>query len=53
MTRDQFRDFASKKQYMDVIPNRLLQPTFVKDDLQFPEDPLGQNGPTLDMFLKF
>ena len=53
VSRDKFREFADKKEYKVVIPNRLLQPTFVKDDLLFPEDPLGRNGPTLDMFLKY
>lgn len=54
VTRDNYREFVSEKdEYRQVITNRLLQPTFVGDDLMFPSDPLGRNGPNLDQFLKF
>ena len=58
VTRDQFRDLTGKKKEWDeVIRNRLLAPFFAKDGqedfLQWPDDPLGPSGPTLDDFLRF
>ena len=42
-----------KAAWLEVVQKRILMPTFVGDDLMFPHDPLGRNGPTLDAFLKF
>ena len=58
VTRDQFRDLTGKKREWDeVIKNRLLAPFFDKDGgeefIQWPNDPLGPWGPTLDEFLRF
>ena len=58
VTRDQFRDLAGKKKEWDeVIRNRLLAPFFAEDGqedfIQWPNDPLGRSGPTLDQFLRF
>ena len=55
VTRDNYRDHVNQKPEWDkVIGERILMPTFVvKDDLVWPEDPLGRNGPRLDDFLKF
>jgi len=33
--------------------NRLIQPTFIKDQLILPLDPLGDQGPELDQVLRF
>ena len=54
VTRDNYRDLANKKPEWDlVIKERILMPTFVGDDIMWPHDPLGRNGPSLDEFLKF
>ena len=54
VTLDNFRDHAYQKPEWDVvIRDRILMPTFVGDDIQWPEDPLGRNGPRLDDFLRF
>ena len=54
VTRDNYRDHANQKPEWDaVIRDRILMPTFVGDDIQWPEDPLGRNGPRLDNFLRF
>jgi len=54
ITRDNYRDLAREKAaWLEVVQKRILMPTFVGDDLMFPHDPLGRNGPTLDRFLKF
>lgn len=34
------------------VPNRLLQFTFVEDHFMIPDDPLGRDGPYIDMFLR-
>jgi len=51
VSSDQFRDLKTKPEWRDVINNRRLQPTFVKDTIMFPQDPLGRDGPTLDEVL--
>ena len=54
ITRDNYRDLAHDKQeWLEVVRNRILMPTFVGDDVMFPSDPLGRNGPNLDKFLRF
>ena len=54
VTRDNFRDHVNKKpEWEAVIRDRILMPTFVGDDIQWPEDPLERNGPCLDEFLRF
>ena len=54
VTRDNYRDHANQKPEWDaVIRHRILMPTFVGDDIQWPEDPLGRTGPCLQDFLKF
>ena len=54
VTRDNYRDHVNQKPEWDaVIRDRILMPTFVGDDIQWPEDPLGRNGPRLDEFLRF
>jgi len=51
VSSDQFRDLKTKPEWRDVINNRRLQPTFIKDTIMFPQDPLGRDGPTLDEML--
>ena len=56
VTRDNFRDHANNPrhpEWIEVIRDRILMPTFVGDDIQWPEDPLGRNGPCLEEFLRF
>jgi len=54
ITRDNYRDLAhDKQQWLEVVKNRILMPTFIGDDVMFPSDPLGRNGPNLDKFLRF
>ena len=54
VTRDNFRDHVNKKpEWEAVIRDRILMPTFVGDDIQWPEDPLERNGPCLGKFLRF
>ena len=54
ITRDNYRDLAHDKQeWLEVVRNRILMPTFIGDDVMFPSDPLGRNGPNLDKFLRF
>jgi len=54
ITRDNYRDLAHEKpEWLEVVRNRILMPTFIGDDIMFPFDPLGRNGPNLDKFLKF
>jgi len=50
VSRDKFRNYADVKEYDEVITNRLLKPAFVKGDLEFPVDPLGN---ILEEFLNF
>jgi len=54
ITRDNYRDLAhDKHEWLEVVRNRILMPTFIGDDVMFPSDPLGRNGPNLDKFLRF
>merc|ERR1719431_1678567 len=54
ITRDNYRDLAHEKpKWLEVVRNRILMPTFIGDDVMFPSDPLGRNGPNLDKFLRF
>lgn len=53
VSNDQYRDLmATTPQWRPVIERQLLQYTVVGDLFMFPQDPLGRNGPTLDVFLK-
>ena len=54
LSRDHYRDSYDKRpDFRTMIENRLIQPTFVGDDMILPEDPLGPGGPSLDEFLRF
>lgn len=51
---DRFREYWELyPEYRDVLMHRLIQPTFIKDQLILPLDPLGDHGPELDQFLRF
>ncbi|XP_072271249.1 protein KHNYN [Pyxicephalus adspersus] len=52
VTNDQLRDiFAESQAWQNIIKDRVLQFTFVGDIFMVPDDPLGRNGPPLDLFL--
>jgi len=54
VTRDNFRNYYHEPEWRETIEKRLLQPTFFRGELfDFPEDPMGKNGVSLDQFLKF
>jgi len=54
ISRDNYRDILEEKpSWREVIEERLLMPTWIADTIMFPSDPLGEDGPTLDQFLKF
>ena len=54
LSRDRYRQYWDHHvKYRPLIRDRLIQPTFVHDDLILPQDPLGRGGPTLDQFLRF
>jgi hypothetical protein len=54
LSTDRFRDYWDLyPEYQTVIMNRLIQPTFIKDQLILPLDPLGDQGPELDQVLRF
>ena len=58
ITEDDFNDLQGMKlEWDEVIRNRLLVPVFADDGveefIQWPNDPLGPWGPTLDDFLRF
>ena len=56
VTRDNYRDHVNNPRHPEwntVIRDRILMPTFVGDDIEWPEDPLGRTGPRLDEFLRF
>ena len=56
VTRDNYRDHANNPRHPEwdeVIRDRILMPTFVGDDIEWPEDPLGRKGPRLEEFLRF
>ena len=51
---DRFREYWDLyPEYHDVIMNRLIQPTFIKEQLILPLDPMGVLGPELDQVLRF
>ncbi|CAG2256112.1 MCPIP [Mytilus edulis] len=52
VSNDQYRDLMGEKySWKKIIEERLLQYNFVGDILMIPDDPLGQHGPKLDLFL--
>ncbi|XP_068459220.1 NEDD4-binding protein 1 [Clinocottus analis] len=52
VTNDNLRDFVdTSNTWRKIIQERLLQFTFVEDHFMIPDDPLGKNGPHLDIFL--
>ncbi|EEB10937.1 conserved hypothetical protein [Pediculus humanus corporis] len=54
VTRDNYRDLLSENPaWAETINYRTLAYTWVDDVLMFPNDPLGEHGPTLDEFLRF
>jgi len=53
LSKDQYRkEKASHPEYAEVISNRLLQPSFIGGLCILPDDPLGNNGPSLRTFLE-
>lgn len=54
LSHDRFREYWELyPEYRDVLMYRLIQPTFIKDQLILPLDPLGLQGPELDQVLRF
>ncbi|XP_044049405.1 NEDD4-binding protein 1 [Siniperca chuatsi] len=52
VTNDNLRDFVDTSDtWRKIIQERLLQFTFVEDHFMIPDDPLGKDGPHLDIFL--
>ncbi|XP_007887769.2 NEDD4-binding protein 1 [Callorhinchus milii] len=52
VTNDNLKEFVSESPtWRAIIKDRLLQYTFVGDIFMIPDDPLGRNGPGLDVFL--
>ncbi|XP_037538515.1 NEDD4-binding protein 1 [Nematolebias whitei] len=53
VTNDNLRDFVETSDaWRWIIQERLLQFTFVADHFMIPDDPLGKDGPHLDVFLR-
>lgn len=53
VSNDNYRDLVNENpKWKEVIEQRLLMFSFVKDTFMVPDDPLGRHGPTLDNFLK-
>ncbi|XP_029009813.1 NEDD4-binding protein 1 [Betta splendens] len=53
VTNDNLRDFVDTSDtWRKIIQERLLQFTFVEDHFMIPDDPLGKNGPHIDIFLR-
>ncbi|CAI5664999.1 unnamed protein product [Oreochromis niloticus] len=53
VTNDNLRDFVDTSDtWRRIIQERLLQFTFVEDHFMIPDDPLGKDGPHLDIFLR-
>uniref|UniRef100_A0A2C9LAL8 Uncharacterized protein n=1 Tax=Biomphalaria glabrata TaxID=6526 RepID=A0A2C9LAL8_BIOGL len=53
VSNDQFRDLCDERAtYKRIVHSNLLQYVFVGDAFMPPDDPLGRNGPKLDVFLK-
>ena len=57
ITGDNYRDLMtgsfSKPEWKQVVKERILTPTFVGDEVMWPNDPLGERGPSLNEFLAF
>ncbi|XP_021365824.1 NEDD4-binding protein 1-like isoform X2 [Mizuhopecten yessoensis] len=52
VSNDQYRDLMQEKaSWRVLVEERLLMFTFAGDNFMIPEDPLGQDGPTLDQLL--
>ena len=53
VSKDQYRkEKAAHPEYAEVISYRLLQPSFIGGLCILPDDPLGNNGPSLQAFLE-
>uniref|UniRef100_A0A8D0G685 NEDD4-binding protein 1 n=1 Tax=Sphenodon punctatus TaxID=8508 RepID=A0A8D0G685_SPHPU len=53
VTNDNLREFVTESlSWREIIQRRLLQYTFVGDIFMVPDDPLGRNGPNLEVFLQ-
>lgn len=53
VSNDNYRDLVNENpRWKEVIEQRLLMFSFVKDTFMVPDDPLGRHGPTLDNFLR-
>ncbi|XP_072926163.1 NEDD4-binding protein 1-like [Hemitrygon akajei] len=53
VTNDNLKEFVHESAaWKSIIQERLLQYTFVGDIFMIPDDPLGRNGPRLDIFLQ-
>ncbi|XP_056272219.1 NEDD4-binding protein 1-like [Pseudoliparis swirei] len=53
VTNDNLRDFVDTSDtWRKIIQRKLLQFTFMGDYFMIPDDPLGRNGPHLDIFLR-
>ncbi|KAH9503512.1 hypothetical protein Btru_068089 [Bulinus truncatus] len=53
VSNDLFRDLCEERpSYKNIVHQNLLQFIFVKDAFMPPDDPLGRNGPKLDLFLR-
>jgi len=48
-----FTGSFSKPEWKQVVKERILTPTFVGDEVMWPNDPLGERGPSLNEFLAF
>ena len=54
LSKDQYKNHYRKyPKYRGIIKNRLLKPTITNNRLILPVDPLGNDGPKLDEFLRF
>lgn len=54
VSADNYRDLLQENpSLLDTIENRILTPTWIRDMLIFPTDPMGRNGPRLEEFLSF
>ncbi|XP_060080272.1 NEDD4-binding protein 1-like [Ylistrum balloti] len=52
VSNDQYRDLMQEKaSWRTLVEDRLLMFTFAGDNFMIPEDPLGQDGPTLGQLL--
>jgi hypothetical protein len=54
VSRDKFRDiYQDSPNYRKIIEKQILVPTFIGDEVYFPEDPQGRGGLSLDELLSF